>query len=96
MCVGVWVCVSNKHADLFLFTHVRRASQRGLVEQTALVTATCSRPTSGEVDFAGHRVPSPDTEVFLSLCGQISAVFDVVHDALSHLPSNLWARLELN
>lgn len=45
------------------------------------MVTTCSRPTSGEVDFAGHRALSLDTWVFLSLCRQISAVFDVGLDA---------------
>lgn len=62
MYVGVCVYVLNKQAGLFLFTHSRSKRQRGLVrEQTALVVATCSRPTSGEVDFAGHCVLSLDT-----------------------------------
>lgn len=49
----------NKHTDLFLFTHVRSESQRDLVSeqrQLAAAAATCSRPTNGEVDFAGHHV----------------------------------------
>lgn len=62
MYMGVCVYVLNKQAGLFLFTHSRSKRQRGLVrEQTALVVATCSRPTSGEVHFAGLRVLCLDT-----------------------------------
>lgn len=60
MCVCVCARVVfflNKHTDLFLFTHVRSKSQRGLErEQRQLAAATCSRPATGEVDFAGHHV----------------------------------------
>lgn len=86
--MGVCGCVLNKHADLFLFTHSRSKSQRGLVrEQTELVVASASGLPVGKWILQDTR-SSAWTLGVLSLCRQVSAVVPVEREA-PWLPASL-------